>query len=77
MGRFISRQGADRAESPARSAQAPPNIAVRDRSFQPPSRNRRRLNVEAKSVSLRRKKRYTTNTPRTERAGLAACFSPP
>jgi hypothetical protein len=32
--------------------------------------------VEAKCVSLRRKKRYTTNTPMTERAGLAACFSP-
>ena len=31
----------------------------------------------AKCVSLRRKKRYTTNWPRTERAGLAARFSPP
>jgi hypothetical protein len=33
--------------------------------------------VATKSVSLRRKKRYTTEGPRTERAGLAPRFSHP
>jgi hypothetical protein len=35
------------------------------------------LSRRQKGVSLRRKKRYTTETPGTERAGLATRFSPP
>jgi hypothetical protein len=45
------------------------------------TRGARRVNVilsgRQKGVSLRRKKRYTTQTPGTERAGLATRFSPP
>ena len=54
------------------------NIVLGERGFHPRREGRRRHFVsETKCVSLRRKKRYTTETPRTERAGLATRFSPP
>jgi hypothetical protein len=49
-----------------------------ERGFHPRRKAHRRHFVSApKCVSLRRKKRYTTETPGTERAGLATRFSPP
>jgi hypothetical protein len=51
-------------------------IAAGERGFQP---QRRCINAilpaATKSVSLRRKKRYTTGRPRTERVGPATRFS--
>jgi hypothetical protein len=83
MGRLLSRQGAAReaklgsAESLAGSVTlaglSPQATAVSSRNA---TRDRSHFAVEAKCVSLRRKKRYTTNLPGTERAGLAARFSP-
>jgi hypothetical protein len=53
-------------------------IAAVERGFQPQrDPHQRHFAAGDKSVSLRRKKRYTTETPRTERAGLATRFSRP
>jgi hypothetical protein len=65
-----------RSESP--QARSGANIAASERRFQPRRRpHQRHFAVATKSVSLRRKKRYTTARPRTERAGLAPCFFHP
>ena len=71
----VGERSLGRSESPqARSGRA--TIAAGERGFQPRrGLYQRDLPVATKSVSLRRKKRYTTARPRTERDGLAPRFS--
>src|SRR5271170_2905141 len=83
MGRLLSYQGAVRearlggAESPAGSAGLPISPLATAVSSRDPALHRPHFALKAKCVSLRRKKRYTTNSPGTERAGLATRVSPP